>query len=96
MRQTVAHVHQTIDIRDLSHAVVKTFKPPVQTNEIFYGGTGSILLSSPTAVVLFDINQQKIIAEVNAPGVKYAVWNSDSSLVALLSKHSQLLSFRSF
>lgn len=36
----------------LSNSIVKTIKPPAQTNEIFYGGTGCLILSSPTAVVL--------------------------------------------
>jgi len=81
--------YQIIEVRDLSNAVVKTIKPPVQTNEIFYGGTGSLILSSPTSVVLYDIQQQKTLAEVNSPPVKYVVWSSDGSLVALLSKHSK-------
>lgn len=61
----------------------------MQTNEIFYGGTASLILSSPTAVVLYDIQQQKTIAEITTPPVKYVVWSADGSLVALLSKHSQ-------
>ena len=68
--------------------MVKSIKPPVQTNEIFYGGTASIILSSTTSVVLYDIQQQKTIAEVNSPPVKYVVWSGDGSLVALMSKHS--------
>jgi len=81
---------QLIEVRDLSNAIVKTIKPPVQTNEIFYGGTASLILSSTSSVVLYDIQQQKIIAEVNSPPVKYVIWSSDSSLVALMSKHSTL------
>ncbi|KAG8983255.1 hypothetical protein FRB90_006177, partial [Tulasnella sp. 427] len=80
-------VAQTIDIRDLSNSVTKTVKPPIQANDIFYGGTASLLLSSQNSVVLFDIQQQKVVAELTTPPVKYAVWNSDGSMVALLSKH---------
>jgi hypothetical protein len=79
-----------IEVRDLSNSVVKTIKPPVQTNEIFYGGTASLILSSTTSVVLYDIQQQKTVAEVNSPPVKYVVWSADGSLVALMSKHSKL------
>ena len=79
---------QLIEIRDLSNAIVKTVKPPVQTNEIFYGGTASLILASTNSAVLFDIQQGRKIAEINTPPVKYIVWNSDGSLVALLSKHS--------
>lgn len=79
---------QNIEIRDLNNAVTKTIKCPVQTNDIFYGGTASLLLSTPTSVVLFDIQQQKTIADISTPPVKYAVWSNDGSMVALLSKHS--------
>lgn len=81
-----------IEIRDLSNSITKTVKPPVQTNDIFYGGTATLLLSSPTAVLLYDIQQQKVLAEIATPPVKYAVWSTDGLLVALLSKHSKLSS----
>ena len=79
---------QLIEVRDLSNTVVKSTKPPVQTNEIFYGGTACLILSSSTSVILYDIQQQKTIAEINSPPVKYVTWSNDLSLVALMSKHS--------
>ena len=85
---------QLIEVRDLSNSVVKTIKPPVQTNETFYGGTASLILSSTTSVILYDIQQQKSIADVNSPPVKYVVWSADGSLVALMSKHSEFFCFR--
>ncbi|KAG2008409.1 coatomer subunit alpha-2 [Coprinopsis cinerea AmutBmut pab1-1] len=87
---------QVIEVRDLANSVVKVIKPPVQTNEIFYGGTACLLLSSPTSVVLYDIQQQKTIAEVNSPPVKYIVWSSDGGLVALLSKHTITIANKNF
>jgi len=75
-------------VRDLSNTVTKTVKPPVTTNEIFYGGTGCLLLSSPTNVVLYDLQQQKTLSDVTSPPVKYAIWSQDGNMVALLSKHS--------
>ena len=80
---------QNIEIRDLSNNLTKSVKCPVQTNEIFYGGTASLILSAPTSVVLFDIQQQKVLAELNTPPVKYVVWSIDGNMVALLSKHSE-------
>jgi len=67
------------------------YQAPVQTNEIFYGGTASLILCSTTSVVLYDI-QQNSIAEVNSPPVKYVVWSADGSLVALMSKHTNSIS----
>ncbi|KDQ13419.1 hypothetical protein BOTBODRAFT_33724 [Botryobasidium botryosum FD-172 SS1] len=87
-RYAVLEHNQIISIRDLSNTATKTMKPPVQTNEIFYGGTGCLLLSSPSAVVLFDIQQQKTLAELATPPVKYVIWSNDGSTVALLSKHT--------
>lgn len=80
---------QTIEIRDLSNSITKSIKCPVQTSDIFYGGTASLLLSTGTQVVLYDIQQQKILAEIATPPVKYVVWNNDGNMVALLSKHSE-------
>ncbi|TIB38407.1 hypothetical protein E3P86_01655 [Wallemia ichthyophaga] len=79
---------QSIEIRDLSNNMTKSVKCPVQTNEIFYGGTATLLLAGPTQVVLFEIQQQKILSELNCPPVKYVVWSADGSMVALLSKHT--------
>jgi hypothetical protein len=80
---------QLIEVCDLTGATVKSIKPPVQTNEIFFGGTASLILSSTSSVVLYDIQQQKTISELNTPPVKYIIWNQDGSQVALLSKHSE-------
>ncbi|GAA6015320.1 hypothetical protein JCM10207_008947 [Rhodosporidiobolus poonsookiae] len=82
---------QSIEIRDLDNTITKTIKCPVQTTDIFFGGTASLLLATPTSVVLYDIQQQKIVAEVATPSVKYVVWSNDGSMVALLSKHTIML-----
>ncbi|KAJ7922454.1 hypothetical protein B0H13DRAFT_2410437 [Mycena leptocephala] len=87
---------QIIEVRDLANSVVKTIKPPVQTNEIFYGGTASLILSSTSSVVLYDIQQQKTLAEVNSPPVKYVVWSNDGSLLALMSKHTITIADKNF
>jgi hypothetical protein len=80
---------QNIETRDLSNNIIKTVKCPVQTNDVFYGGTASLLLASTASVVLFDIQQQKVLAELTTPPVKYVVWSTDGNNVALLSKHSE-------
>ena len=79
---------QNIETRDLSNNIIKTVKCPVQTNDIFYGGTASLILSSTASVALFDIQQQKVLAELTTPPVKYVVCSTDGNNVALLSKHS--------
>jgi coatomer protein complex subunit alpha (xenin) len=87
---------QLIEVCDLTGATVKSIKPPVQTNEIFFGGTASLILSSTSSVVLYDIQQQKTISELNTPPVKYIIWNQDGSQVALLSKHTITIANKTF
>jgi coatomer protein complex subunit alpha (xenin) len=77
-----------IEIRDLSNAVMKTIKSPVQANELFYGGTSNVLITTSTNVVLYDVQQQKVLSELAASPVKYVVWSPDNQMVALISKHS--------
>ena len=80
-------VGQQVQIRDLSNNPTKSFKTPGQVNEIFYAGTGGLLMSTPSSVILYDIQQRRVSAELPATMVKYVVWNADMSMVALLSKH---------
>lgn len=79
---------QQIDIKDLSNSTTKTIKPPTGTSDIVFGGTGNLLLITPTAVHLYDIQQKKTVAELAISGVKYVVWSNDGAYAALLSKHN--------
>lgn len=63
-------------------------KPPHGTTDIYWGGPGCLLLITPTAVVLYDIQQKKQLAELAVNAVKYVVWSNDSQYAALLSKHN--------
>ncbi|KAG6828096.1 hypothetical protein H0H92_009251 [Tricholoma furcatifolium] len=87
---------QMIEIRDLSNTVVKAIKAPIVTNEIFYGGTASLILSSTASVVLYDIQQGKTLAEINSAPIKYVVWSADNSLVALMGKHTITIANKNF
>lgn len=79
---------QQIDIKDLSNSTTKTIKPPAATSDIVFGGTGNLLLITPTAVHLYDTQQKKTVAELAITGVKYVVWSNDGTYAALLSKHN--------
>jgi coatomer protein complex subunit alpha (xenin) len=39
-----------------------------------YGGPSCLLLLTPTAVVLFDIQQKKELANLAVAGIKYVTW----------------------
>ncbi|KAL7619948.1 hypothetical protein AAE478_010495 [Parahypoxylon ruwenzoriense] len=79
---------QTIDIKDLSNNTARSFKPPIGTTDIYFGGTGNLLIITPTAVHLYDIQQKKSIAELSVNGVKYVIWSNDGLHAAFLSKHN--------
>ena len=80
--------NQTIDIKDLSNNTTRSFKPPTGTTDVYFGGTGNLLIITPTAVHLYDIQQKKSTAELSVNGVKYVVWSNDGLYAALLSKHN--------
>eukprot|EP00201_Polytomella_parva_P004063 CAMPEP_0175079292 /NCGR_PEP_ID=MMETSP0052_2-20121109/24734_1 /TAXON_ID=51329 ORGANISM="Polytomella parva, Strain SAG 63-3" /NCGR_SAMPLE_ID=MMETSP0052_2 /ASSEMBLY_ACC=CAM_ASM_000194 /LENGTH=1320 /DNA_ID=CAMNT_0016349591 /DNA_START=62 /DNA_END=4023 /DNA_ORIENTATION=+ len=79
----------TIHIRNLQNEITKKVPAPLPgTDAIFYAGTGMLLCRSEDKLVLFDVQQRSVTAEVSSPPVKYVVWNTDMSQVALLSKHA--------
>lgn len=57
---------------------------------IFYAGLKSIIAATDKTVYLYDTELKMSTAEINIPGVKYAIWSSDMQSVALLSKHSNI------
>ena len=79
---------QQIDIKDLTNSTTKSIKPPTGTTDIFFGGTGCLLLVTSSLVALYDIQQKKQLAELPVAGVKYVIWSSDGLYAALLSKHN--------
>ncbi|KAJ2276488.1 hypothetical protein IW137_000194 [Coemansia sp. RSA 1287] len=79
---------QQILIKDLTNQTTKTIKPPVTVEAIFNAPGSQILLSTATSVVLFDVQTRQVVSEINAAPVKYVVWSSDMSTVALLCKHT--------
>ncbi len=84
-----------IIIKNLDNEMTKKCACPTPgTDMIFYAGTGSLLCRSDEKMVLFDLQQRAAIAELAAPHIKYVVWASDMSRVALLSKHAIVLADR--
>lgn len=79
---------QQIDIKDLSNSTTKTIKAPAGTTDICAGSPGCLLIITPSAVSLYDIQQKKQLAELAVSAVKYVVWAADGSHAALLSKHN--------
>ncbi|KAK8529965.1 hypothetical protein V6N13_102853 [Hibiscus sabdariffa] len=78
-------------IKNLKNEVVKKSGLPVPTDAIFYAGTGNLLCRSDDRVVVFDLQQRLVIGDLQTPFVKYVVWSNDMESVALLSKHSIII-----
>ncbi|KAJ1939236.1 hypothetical protein EC988_007367, partial [Linderina pennispora] len=79
---------QQILIKDLTNQTTKTIQPPVTVEAIFPAPGSQILLATATSVVLYDVQTRQMLGEISAAPVKYAVWSSDMSSVALLCKHT--------
>ena len=82
---------QLVEIKDLGNSTTKSFKAPTGTVDVVFGGTGCLLLLTPTTVVLYDIQAKKQLAELAVAGVKYVAWSNDGLYAALLGKHNVTL-----
>lgn len=76
----------SVVIKNLKNEVTKKVQTP-SCDEIFYAGTGMLLLRDTDGIFLFDVQQKRSLASVKIPKVKYVIWSADMSHVALLSKH---------
>ena len=81
----------TLAIKNLRNETTKSVPLPLPTDALFAAGTGCVLLRSEDRVALFDVQQRTVIAELAAPGAKYAVWSPAGDRVALLCKHAVVL-----
>lgn len=77
-------------IKNLKNEVSKKISVP-NCSDIMYAGTGMLLLREPECVQLMDVQQKRTIASVKVTKCRYAIWNSDMSMVALLGKHTVTL-----
>ncbi|AAS51997.1 ADR077Cp [Eremothecium gossypii ATCC 10895] len=85
---------ESLEVRGLDNKVTKSIKIEGTVKDIVYGGPGAVLILKPKAVVLFDVQQGKKLAEVALKMVKYAVWSPDGQYVALMSKHTLTIATR--
>ncbi|RUS90316.1 hypothetical protein EGW08_001914 [Elysia chlorotica] len=76
----------SIIIKNLKNEITKKVQAP-NCEDIFYAGTGCLLLKEPDTVTLFDVQQKRTLATVKISKVKMVIWSSDMATVALISKH---------
>jgi len=85
-RFAVLDKSHSLVIKNLKNEVTKKVSIP-NCDEIFYAGTGMLLLRDTDAVTLFDVQQKRSLGQVKIPKCRYVIWSADMSMVALLSKH---------
>jgi len=82
--------HQII-IRDLTNKDSRKIEHNVPVDDIFYAGTGLLLLRTPEGLQMYDIQQKRVLASVKVNKVKYVIWSKNMEYAALLSKHTLTL-----
>uniref|UniRef100_A0A7M4F4Z5 Coatomer subunit alpha n=2 Tax=Crocodylus porosus TaxID=8502 RepID=A0A7M4F4Z5_CROPO len=80
----------SILIKNLKNEITKKVQVP-NCDEIFYAGTGNLLLRDADSITLFDVQQKRTLASVKISKVKYVIWSADMSHVALLAKHAIMI-----
>eukprot|EP01087_Luapelamoeba_hula_P004330 TRINITY_DN1425_c0_g1_i1.p1 TRINITY_DN1425_c0_g1~~TRINITY_DN1425_c0_g1_i1.p1 ORF type:complete len:1081 (-),score=150.06 TRINITY_DN1425_c0_g1_i1:28-3270(-) len=86
---------QSILLKNLKNEVSKKIPVPVPCDLIFPAGLSGILLRSEDKIMLFDLQQKKVTAEITAPNIKYVFWSNDKQgHVALMGKDNLVLATR--
>lgn len=68
-RYAVLEKNNYITIRDLSNKDVKKVDNFTSVDDIFYAGTGLILLKNAESVSIFDIQQKRILVSIKVSKV---------------------------
>ncbi len=85
-RFAVLDKSHSLIIKNLKNEVTKKVSTS-NCDEIFFAGTGMLLLRDNDSVTLFDVQQKRNLGNVKIPRCRYVIWSPDMNTVALLSKH---------
>ena len=92
-RFAVLDKNRQLVIKNFQNEVTKKISPPNGTADgIFFAGTvGRILLRQDEKILLYETQSRRVLAEVQAPRVKYVIWSNNFNHVALMSKHALVI-----
>ncbi|ESN99870.1 hypothetical protein HELRODRAFT_101473 [Helobdella robusta] len=76
----------TVVVKNLKNEITKKIQVP-SCDDIFYAGTGCLLLKDADGIVLYDVQQKRVLGSMKAPKVKHVFWSADMSHFATVSKH---------
>ncbi|KAF7633499.1 Coatomer subunit alpha [Meloidogyne graminicola] len=82
--------HQ-LSIRDLQNQENRKIEYNSPIDDIFYAGTGLLLLKNSENVCIYDVQQKRVLASLKVSKVKYVIWSKNMEYAALLSKHTVTL-----
>eukprot|EP01128_Nolandella_sp_AFSM9_P008559 TRINITY_DN5258_c0_g1_i1.p1 TRINITY_DN5258_c0_g1~~TRINITY_DN5258_c0_g1_i1.p1 ORF type:complete len:1293 (+),score=283.65 TRINITY_DN5258_c0_g1_i1:54-3881(+) len=89
-----------IHVVDLSGEVVKQITPPIAVTKLLPAPTDCLLMRGEDKVVLYDVQQERVLAEMKVSGVISAIWqehaseNSSGPMVALIARGSVIVCSR--
>lgn len=88
-RFAVLDKNGVIRVKNIKNETGKEITPTCgPVDNIFYAGTGSLLLATEESTVLLDVQQKRTMATLPVGKVRYAEWSADMAYVALLGKHT--------
>ncbi|CCD73511.1 Coatomer subunit alpha [Caenorhabditis elegans] len=83
---------QNVSLRDLTNKELRKLENiNTAVDDIFYAGTGMLLLRNDDGLQLFDVQQKIVTASVKVSKVRYVIWSKSMEFAALLSKHTLTL-----
>ena len=89
-RFAVLDKNHTILVKNLKNEITKKIQLP-NCEEIFYAGTGNLLVKEADMVTLYDVQQKRTLASVRIPKAKYVIWSNDMAYLAILARHQILI-----
>lgn len=89
-RFAILDKNHTILIKNLKNEIVKKIQL-TNCEELFYAGTGNLLVKEGDHVTMYDVQQKRTLGSVRIPKARYVIWSSDMSFVAILAKHQILI-----
>ncbi|XP_015785678.1 coatomer subunit alpha isoform X2 [Tetranychus urticae] len=80
-------VSKTIIIKNMKNELVKKLSTALSVENIFYAGTGLLLVKTAAEIALWDVQQSRSIHTARISNVKHVIWNADMSNVAFLNRN---------
>ncbi|VVC28200.1 WD40-repeat-containing domain,Anaphase-promoting complex subunit 4, WD40 domain,Coatomer alpha [Cinara cedri] len=75
-------------VKNIKNEITKKNVGPNNIDEIYYAGTGLLLLRDPENITLFDVTQKRVLAQAKIAKCRYVSWANDGSLLAVLCKNN--------